>query len=82
MNSSGFGAAALLCHRSQPCPPLGRIKASERASRRTESRLELEAIMSPELLAGISVYTRLWIAPWGVVDDARGALSYWALRHL
>ncbi|MEW6037862.1 MAG: DOMON-like domain-containing protein [Pseudomonadota bacterium] len=50
-------------------------------TRQTESRLELDATLSPELLAGVGVYTKLRIALCAVIEDAGGALSYWALRH-
>lgn len=49
--------------------------------RQTESRLELDATLSPELLAGIGVHTSLRIALCAVIEDAGRALSYWALRH-
>ncbi|WP_277458531.1 MULTISPECIES: DOMON-like domain-containing protein [Methylococcus] len=51
------------------------------ARRQTENRLELDATLGPELLAGIGVYTGLRIALCTVVEDAGGNLSYWALRH-
>lgn len=49
--------------------------------RQTESRLELGVTLSAELLASLGVYTSLRIALCAVVEDAGGALSYWALRH-
>ncbi|QJD31306.1 hypothetical protein GNH96_03470 [Methylococcus geothermalis] len=61
--------------------PFGERLQPAVTTRRTETRFELDAIIGPELLPGVDVRTRLWIACGAVVEDSGGTLSYWALRH-
>jgi hypothetical protein len=49
--------------------------------RQTGSRLELDVTLSRELLAGTGACTSLRLALCAVIEDAGGALSYWAIRH-
>lgn len=46
------------------------------------STLELDAVIGLEGLEALSAGARLQIALAAVVEDERGALSYWALKHL
>jgi hypothetical protein len=48
--------------------------------RRAEGRLELDALIRLELLAGLPS-ARLRLALSAVLEDERGALSFWAIQH-
>jgi hypothetical protein len=49
--------------------------------RRTDDRLELDVLIRLECLPLMQPRTRVQLALSAVVEDNRGALSYWALRH-
>lgn len=51
------------------------------AVQRGKNRLELDAIIGPSFLPDTSPKTVLRLACSAVIEDAGGALSYWALRH-
>lgn len=48
---------------------------------RKDHQLELDAIFHPEGLAALAPCARPRIALSAVIEDKRGALSYWALKH-
>jgi hypothetical protein len=49
--------------------------------RKTEERLELDALIRLEWLPPVQPRTRVQLALSAVVEDNQGVLSYWALRH-
>lgn len=51
------------------------------ALRRSADRLELDAVISLNLLSARYTEARLALAVSAVVEDRDGALSYWALKH-
>ena len=73
--------AAYAFSRYRDGAPLAQAVDPRIVVRRTEQRLELDALIRLECLPLVPLRARLQLALSAVIEDEQGGLSYWALTH-